>query len=126
MLGGAAIGAWQHVYQDRTRAIEEMQVWDGISNARIEFNSPVEREGIKPMATLVENLNLQKALLACLRTKGSGVEILDGRKVLGIQEGEGGWPLVEIEGSEDGPVRTLRPRLLVRTFAFKLLGVSDR
>lgn len=116
----------------RTRSIEEMQVWDGISAARITFNAPYKTPDpfdepstssslfpeIEPMATLVENLNLQRGLLQTLKAHGqgeSGVEILDGVKVLGIVPGEGGWPVLTIEGKRGSSPRSIRARLLVGT-----------
>ena len=121
---------WEQVDHARSRPIEEMQVWDGLSDARITFNAPEAQPDpfavsssnslfpeIEPMATLVENLNLQRALLRTLKQRGSGaggVEILDGAKVLGIAEGDGGWPVLTVEGAAGTPPRQLRARLLVR------------
>lgn len=36
------IGAWQHVQRKRVQAYGEMQVWDGVSGSRIEFDWPEE------------------------------------------------------------------------------------
>ncbi|GAA5907724.1 hypothetical protein JCM8208_005500 [Rhodotorula glutinis] len=36
----ADAGIWQHVDHARTRRLDELQVWDGLSDARIEFQSP--------------------------------------------------------------------------------------
>lgn len=89
-----------------------MQVWDGISDSRITFDSPYSdvTDEIQPMATLVENMHLQRGILASLRQRGA-VEIIDGTRVLNVKEGEGCWPVVELEGG-----RSLRARLLVRPF----------
>lgn len=125
------IGVWKHVDLSRTRPIEEMQVWDGISSARITFEAPFATPSstpsstvtslfpaIEPMATLVENIHLQRAIMAEVTlqnqngTKG-GVEVLDGTKVVSIKEGEGGWPVVTIAGVDGTPARHLRARLLV-------------
>jgi ubiquinone biosynthesis monooxygenase Coq6 len=88
-----------------------MQVWDGISNSRITFDSPYSdaTDEIQPMATLVENMHLQRGILASLRQRGV-VEIIDGSRVLKVKEGEGCWPVVELEGG-----RSLRARLLVNS-----------
>jgi hypothetical protein len=119
------IGVWDHLDLSRTRGIEEMQVWDGLSSARITFSSPTIEPSpfaptsaagspprVEPMATLVENLNLQRGSLRFLE-KAQGVELLDGRKVLGVTPDEGGWPVVEVEGKEGAGSRSLRARLLV-------------
>jgi 2-polyprenyl-6-methoxyphenol hydroxylase-like FAD-dependent oxidoreductase len=76
------------------------------------------------MATLVENLHLQRALLKTIREQQTsatgGVELLDGVKVLGISPGEGGWPVVKVEGKDGAPPRHLRARLLVCVFLPRL------
>ncbi|KAI0831854.1 ubiquinone biosynthesis hydrox [Trametes gibbosa] len=116
------IGAWAHVDEGRTCPIEEMQIWDGLSDARITFSTQddgaweVPGSGrLSQMARLTENLNLQRALLRQLRS-GSAVEVMDKVKVASIQREEregGGWPLVHLS---DG--RVLRARLLVGADGF--------
>jgi len=32
------IGAWGHVKRERVQTYQEMQVWDGITGARVEFD----------------------------------------------------------------------------------------
>ncbi|BGP17463.1 hypothetical protein JCM10213_003254 [Rhodosporidiobolus nylandii] len=127
-------GIWRHVDLSRTRPIEEMQVWDGLSGARIEFQAPFSPSSTLPssssswdaqfasalrpqrgsMSVMVENVNLQRAALRRieeLREEGKArVEVVEGRKVAGIEEGEGGWPVVKLEGEE---ARSLRARLLI-------------
>ncbi|KAI0642354.1 ubiquinone biosynthesis hydrox [Trametes meyenii] len=116
------IEAWAHVEESRTCPIEEMQVWDGLSDARISFSTHDDDSLGLPglsspsqMARLTENLNLQRALLRRLHSS-SGIEIVDKVKVQSIQreEREGsGWPLVHLS---DG--RVLRARLLVGADGF--------
>ena len=72
----AGIGVWPHLDLARVRPIEEMQVWDGLSAARINFTSPTLEPSawgsvatVQPMATLVENLNLQRGSLRFLDGK---------------------------------------------------------
>lgn len=106
-----------------------MQVWDGISDARIEFQgptlstidstsnashyaSPVQSS----MATLTENLNLQRAALRRIEETGN-VELVDEMKVGSILKSskeEGGWPIVNLENKDGSIKRSLRARLLVR------------
>ena len=118
-----------------------MQVWDGLSDARITFSAPEAQPDpfavsasnslfpeIEPMATLVENLNLQRALLRTLQQRGQGVggvEILDGAKVLGIAEGDGGWPVLTVEGAAGAAPRQLRARLLVRCLSCRTRLCTD-
>jgi ubiquinone biosynthesis monooxygenase Coq6 len=108
-----SIGAWQHVDRSRVQDYEEMQVWDGITAARIEFDWPAEKRG-QTIAYMTENLNLTSGLLTRIDELG-GVEVLDGEKVEGIAlAGEteeldlSGWPLLSLSGG-----RKLAARLLV-------------
>ncbi|KAG8860395.1 putative ubiquinone biosynthesis monooxygenase [Serendipita sp. 411] len=128
------IGAWQYVDESRTRPIEEMQVWDGISDSRIEFLAPPTTAASVPvheMARLTENLNLQRGLLRRLdevRGRGSTLTILDKTKVASIVSDVNGsssslpsspslstasvsftgWPLLHLSTSQ-----TIRARLLI-------------
>lgn len=109
------IGAWKFVDKERVQAYEEMQVWDGVSGARIEFDWPAERgEEERTIAYMNENLNLTSALLKRIDELGS-VEILDGQRVESIELGQDtsevdlrSWPVVK---SENG--REIAARLLV-------------
>ncbi|KPV74384.1 uncharacterized protein RHOBADRAFT_5484, partial [Rhodotorula graminis WP1] len=147
----ADAGIWQHIDHTRTRQLDELQVWDGLSDARIEFQSPflppssssppssspnapepdawdaAYASALRPrrahMSTMLENLNLQRAALRrideCVRDRGVRVELLDGRRVEGIERGEGGWPVVSVGGQKGavggggGAGRRLRARLLI-------------
>ncbi|KAI0684027.1 hypothetical protein BC835DRAFT_1392005 [Cytidiella melzeri] len=111
------IGAWEHVEEARTQLIEEMQVWDGISDARINFSADVDSSlDIAPqIASLTENMNLQRGLLRHL-SQYPGIEVADKVKVHSITNDKhegGGWPLVQLS---DG--RVLRARLLVGADGF--------
>lgn len=117
------IGAWAHIDQSRTSPVREMQVWDGLSDARIVFDAtdlPSTSDSnpeSSEMARLTENLNLQRALLRQLDSVGGSLELLQKVKVESIQredkEGGHGWPLVRLS---DGS--TLRARLLVGADGF--------
>ncbi|KAL4258622.1 Ubiquinone biosynthesis monooxygenase COQ6, mitochondrial [Pleurotus pulmonarius] len=113
------IGAWSHVEESRTCPMEDMEVWDGVSDARISFHaSDVPSTTGSPegqqMARLTENLNLQRGLLRHLNTHPE-IELIDKTKVESIiREEEGGqWPLVKLANN-----RTLRTRLLVGADGF--------
>lgn len=108
-----SIGAWKHVKRERVQAYQEMQVWDGISGARIEFDWPGQHQG-KIVAYMNENLNLTSSLLKRLEELG-GVEILDSQKVETIELGQEtdqldlqSWPVVQLSSG-----RQLTARLLV-------------
>ncbi|GLB41771.1 putative FAD-dependent monooxygenase required for the C5-ring hydroxylation during ubiquinone biosynthesis [Lyophyllum shimeji] len=112
-----AIGAWTHVDTHRTAPIEEMQVWDGVSDARITFSASeigLERPQ-DGMARLTENFNLQRGLLRHLEHL-PGVRLIERTKVKSIirdAEDQGGWPLVHLDNG-----RVLRARLLVGADGF--------
>ncbi|GAV99750.1 ubiquinone biosynthesis hydrox [Lentinula edodes] len=105
------IGSWDHVEQQRTAPVEEMQVWDGISDARITFStselglSTADHSG---MARLTETLNLQRALLRHLKSIHT-VQIIDKNKVqsITVDEKPGSWPTVHLDTG-----RALKTRLL--------------
>ena len=95
------------------QAYQEMQVWDGLTGARIEFDWPGEKQG-GTIAYMNENLNLTSGLLKRIGEMG-GVEVLDGEKVEDIVLGEttedadfSSWPVVQLSGG-----RKLAARLLV-------------
>jgi len=103
------IGAWGHVEQSRTCPIEEMQVWDGVSDARITFSTTDLPLQTPEMSRMTENLNLQRGLLRHL-SKIPEVQLLDNVRVTAIEKGDGPncWPLVRLSNGQ-----TFRTRLLV-------------
>ncbi|KAF9453531.1 ubiquinone biosynthesis hydrox [Macrolepiota fuliginosa MF-IS2] len=111
------IGAWSYVQHERTCPVEHMDVWDGISDARISFDAAEigtvsQNEG---MARLTENLNLQRGLLHLLE-KAPGVDLIHRTKVTSVtreSEGHGAWPIVNLDNG-----RRLRARLLVGADGF--------
>ncbi|GAA5886474.1 hypothetical protein JCM16303_001422 [Sporobolomyces ruberrimus] len=120
-------GIWQHVDHSRVREVHEMQVWDGISDARIEFQAPTlpasnlpgqypfEPSKRSSMATLTENLNLQRAALKRIEETGN-VELIDQMRVESIVKSskeEGGWPVVNLANKDGTVKRSIRARLLI-------------
>ncbi|KAI6783742.1 ubiquinone biosynthesis monooxygenase COQ6 [Emericellopsis cladophorae] len=108
-----SIGAWSHLQRDRIQAYHEMQVWDGVTGARIEFDWPTQGTE-KTIAYMTENLNLTSGLLGRIRELG-GVDIFESSKVEQIQLGEEteemdlrSWPVVQLSNG-----KTLAARLLV-------------
>lgn len=98
------IGAWQHVRKDRTQPYHEMQVWDGVSGARIEFDW--DGGAGQTIAYMIENLNITSALLSRLDELG-GITVFDNTKVEGITFGEEAdglnlseWPVVSLAGGQ--------------------------
>jgi ubiquinone biosynthesis monooxygenase Coq6 len=107
------IGAWKHIQRDRVQPYEEMQVWDGITDSRIEFDWPQTTQG-KIIAYMTENLNLTSSLLARIEELGS-VSVFDNARADDIQFGQEteeldlrSWPIVRLSEG-----RQLAARLLV-------------
>ncbi|KAI8303972.1 Ubiquinone biosynthesis monooxygenase COQ6 [Colletotrichum sp. SAR11_240] len=108
------IGAWSHLKRDRVQDYNEMQVWDGVSGARIEFDLPGGISEGKTIAYMCENLNLTSGLLSRLDELG-GVSVYDSARVEHIGFGEETedfdltqWPVVHLSGG-----KKLHARLLV-------------
>ncbi|EWG37020.1 ubiquinone biosynthesis monooxygenase Coq6 [Fusarium verticillioides 7600] len=126
------IGAWRHLQRERVQGYQEMQVWDGVTGARIEFDWPPSTTGDKTIAYMAENLNLTSGLLKRLQELG-GVDVFDKTKVESIDLGKetedldlSDWPVVQLSSGQ-----SLAARLLVgadganspvRTFA----GINSR
>lgn len=137
------IGAWRHVDARRVQGYHGMEVWDGVSGAKISFD-PLEAKGglletiaeLVPgsrfhesvrkrgvaedpavMATMCENQNLTAGLLQRIKEVG-GVEMLDKTKVESIEfgpepEGESGLDLSQWPIITLPNSRQLAARLLV-------------
>lgn len=98
------------------------KVWDGISDARIDFSAAAlglgGGQGSSQMARLTETLNLQRGLLRHLSDQ-SNITLLDSTKVENISSDDipgGGWPMVQLSNGS-----VLRARLLVRISSFMSL-----
>lgn len=110
-----SIGAWSHMQRSRIQDYQEMQVWDGVTGARIEFDWQPRSPGAgKPIAYMTENLNLTSGLLKRLQELGN-VDVFDKSKVESIGFGEETeelnlkeWPVVHLSGGQ-----SLTTRLLV-------------
>lgn len=100
--------------RDRIQGYHEMQVWDGVTDARIEFDWPPTSGAEKTIAYMTENVNLTSGLLKRLEEL-DGVNFFDKTKVEGIRFGEETeemdlrqWPVVQLSGGQ-----SLTARLLV-------------
>lgn len=94
------------------QSYEEMQVWDGVTGSRIEFDWPVGSTG-KTIAYMNENLNLTKGLLKRIEELG-GVEVFDNMRVENIELAKetesmdlSSWPVVELQGGKQLAARLL-------------------
>jgi ubiquinone biosynthesis monooxygenase Coq6 len=134
------IGAWHHANASRVQPYQEMQVWDGVTDARISFDWDSARPLFAPriptqpttIAYMIENVNTTTALLTRLEELG-GVDVFSSTKVDSINLGQdteqldlSSWPIVSLSNG-----KTVAARLLVgadganspvRTFA----GIPSR
>ncbi|KAH7170786.1 hypothetical protein EDB81DRAFT_179752 [Dactylonectria macrodidyma] len=110
-----AIGAWRHMKRERIQEYQEMQVWDGLTGARIEFDghAATASSAGTTLAYMIENLNLTSGLLKRLEELG-GVDIFDKTKVENIDLGKeteeldlSEWPIVELSGGQSLAARLL-------------------
>lgn len=100
--------------RDRIQGFQEMQVWDGVSGARIEFGWEHRAGRGRSIAYMAENLNTTSGLMKRLQELG-GVTVLDNSRVENITLGEetedldlSAWPIVHLSGGQ-----SLAARLLV-------------
>ncbi|KAH6619519.1 hypothetical protein B0J18DRAFT_247141 [Chaetomium sp. MPI-SDFR-AT-0129] len=109
------IGAWGHLERSRVQAYQEMQVWDGVTGARIEFDwAPGSAPAAgTTIAYMNENLNLTSGLLKRIEELG-GVAVFDKAKVERIAYGEETeeldlreWPVVHLSGGKQLSARLL-------------------
>ncbi|KAI6085402.1 ubiquinone biosynthesis hydrox [Hypoxylon rubiginosum] len=111
------VGAWRHVRRARVQPYHEMQVWDGVTDARIEFEwdpaASQEKTKTKTIAYMTENLNLTSGLLSRIDELG-GVDVYEGVKVEKITLGEdkeeldlSEWPIVQLAGGKQLAARLL-------------------
>ena len=89
--------------------LTSLQVWDGISDARIAFSAADLSLQTPEMSRMTENLNLQRGLLKHL-SRIPEVQLLDNVRVAAIEKEDGanGWSLVRLSNDQ-----TFRTRLLV-------------
>ena len=107
------IGAWNDIDTMRVQPYQEMQVWDGVSGARIEFDWEGNAQSGNTIAFMAENLNLTSGLLKRLDTLG-GTTIFNAAKVENITFGEDSedldlsqWPVVHLAGGKQLAARLL-------------------
>lgn len=99
--------------RERIQEYHEMQVWDGVTDARIEFDwQPGSGPG-RTIAYMTENLNLTSGLLKRLNELGN-VKVFDNSKVENIALGEETedldlreWPVVHLSGGNSLVARLL-------------------
>ncbi|KAK6062884.1 ubiquinone biosynthesis mono0xygenase COQ6 [Seiridium cupressi] len=121
------IGAWTHMQRERVQPYHEMQVWDGVTDARIEFDWEDGARQENTIAYMTETLNVTAGLLKTLDAVG-GADLFDSAKVENITLGEdtgdldlSQWPIVHLAGGKQIAARLLvgadGANSPVRTFA---------
>ncbi|EEH07284.1 monooxygenase [Histoplasma capsulatum G186AR] len=101
------IGAWEHVDVARVQPYQEMRVWDGETGASISFDWSLEPQStqMQTIATMTENLNLTRGLIACIESSGGEVSIFSNTSVSEITNGEdytdgpdlSSWPVLTLK-----------------------------
>ncbi|KAI1299129.1 hypothetical protein F5Y03DRAFT_366288 [Xylaria venustula] len=108
------IGAWSHMQRERVQPYHEMQVWDGVSDARIEFDwAPGSSPNGRTIAYMIENLNLTSGLLRRI-DELSGFTTFDSARVENITLGDETeeldfreWPIIHLGGGKQLAARLL-------------------
>ncbi|MCJ1354690.1 MAG: putative ubiquinone biosynthesis monooxygenase [Icmadophila ericetorum] len=127
----SSIGAWQHVDRIRTQPYHQMQVWDGLSDARIEFDWSSSKsgqpmidpdEGGSTIATMIENNNITRALLARLSNFKDFTTIYDNTNVSSISYGA---PSLDSSSINISSYPHLRLSSTTKTIAARLLIGAD-
>jgi ubiquinone biosynthesis monooxygenase Coq6 len=99
--------------RERVQPYHEMQVWDGVTDARIEFDWESGPRSGSTIAYMIENLNITSGLLSRLDQIGN-ISIFDNAKVENITLGEdtedldlSQWPIVHLAGGKQLAARLL-------------------
>lgn len=101
------IGGWDYVKEERIQSYDFIHTYDGVSGAKMEFDSP-------ELATMIENVNIQSMLYQRIKTlnyenPGQELQLLDNTKVVDIKEDPvNEWPVVTLSNGD-----VIKTRLLV-------------
>jgi ubiquinone biosynthesis monooxygenase Coq6 len=101
------IGGWNYVKEDRIETYDNIHTYDGVSGAKMEFDSP-------ELATMIENINIQSMLyqrIKQLNTENteSQLNLLDDTKVIDITEDkQNEWPILKLSNGN-----SIKTRLLI-------------
>jgi ubiquinone biosynthesis monooxygenase Coq6 len=121
-----SIGAWEHVDQTRAQPYDEMQVWDGANDSRIQFDWKAEAEQYnaprRSVATMTENSNLTRGLLARISelSQDQSSPFFSNTTVASIENGEdnpdglnlSSWPLLSLSSTD--PTQAAPSRIAAR------------
>ena len=121
-----SIGVWKHVHQSRVQPYDEIQVWDGANDSRIQFdwNAEAERYNAprRSIATMTENSNLTRGLLARISelSNGGDSSLFSNTTVASIENGEddleglnlSSWPVLSLFSTD--PTKPIPTRIAAR------------
>ncbi|KTW30750.1 ubiquinone biosynthesis monooxygenase COQ6 [Pneumocystis carinii B80] len=121
------VGIWKYVKKERVQPYYGMQVWDGITSSRIDFcieNYEKKQKESKALAFMIENVNLQSALLKRMKEFSSFIDIFDSAEISCIKYDNCGndvydlsdWPVVNLSNG-----KTIVSRLLIGADGFNSL-----
>lgn len=101
------IGGWNYVKEDRIEVYDNIHTYDGVSGAKMEFDSP-------QLATMIENINIQSMLYQNIKELNfahpdNSLTLLDDTKVVDITEDpKNEWPILKLSNGNQ-----IKTRLLV-------------
>ncbi|KAG5439208.1 hypothetical protein PCANB_001507 [Pneumocystis canis] len=113
------IGVWKYVKKDRIQPYHEMQIWDALSSSRIHFYSKNYKKKYitsNVLAFMIENINLQFALLKKINELSNSIYTFDSTKIASITYNHhpnsnydlSRWPCIKLLNG-----KTLVSRLLI-------------
>lgn len=120
------IGVWKQVDQSRVQPYDEMQVWDGANDSRIQFDWQAEAERYnaprRSVATMLENANLTRGLLARIAelSRDQLSPLFSNTTVASIENGDddpdglnlSSWPVLSLSSTD--PTKAIPSRLAAR------------
>ncbi|OAX84647.1 ubiquinone biosynthesis monooxygenase COQ6 [Emergomyces africanus] len=118
------IGVWEHVDGARVQPYQKMQVWDGGTGAHISFDWSLEPQSTtqQTIATMTENLNLTRGLMASIESSRNNLSIFSGTSVSAITNGEdyadgldlSSWPVLTLKHNSPTSALPAPPTIAAR------------
>lgn len=100
------IGGWEYVKSERIETYDNIHTYDGVSGAKMEFDSP-------ELATMIENINIQSMLYQRIKElneidPNNALRLLDDTKVVEINEDPvNEWPILKLSDGKEIKTRLL-------------------
>lgn len=121
-------GIWKYVKKERVQPYYKMQVWDGISSSRIHFCSEDNQEKCNEsnaLAFMIENINLQFALLKKINEFSNSIDIFDESEISSITYNLNHWPVVKLSNGQTFISRLLIGADGVHSLVRKFSGIES-